>query len=312
MNFKTDVWPLVTETWREFQQDEAGQRGAALAYYAMFSIFPLLMLLLAAFGFVLRYRHSALDAQQQLLQAAARTFSPQFSATLREVLALIQDKAHTATGAGLLTLFVGASGVFRQLDRSFNRIWQVPEPPPNSGWWSQLLRYVRERLVSFLMVLMVGLLMVFSFVLTAITQVLLGTLESLPVIGGLSGYLLGLAVTFALNTLSFALLFKYLPNTEILWRDVIAGAVVTALLWELAQRLLTIYVAHSSYVSAYGLVGTMLVLMVWIYFSSQVLFLGAEFTEVWSRHYGSRADRHETSRVRSRPQLAPRHPMALN
>ena len=308
MKIKTEVWPMLRETWDEFQKDEAGQRGAALAYYTMFSIFPLLILLLAALGFVLRYQHSALDAQQQLLQTAAQTFSPQFSNTLREMLAVIQDKAATATGAGLLTLLIGASGVFQQLDSSFNKIWRVPEPPQSSGWWSYLLSYAREKLVSFLMVLAVGVLLLLSFSLTAITQALLGTLESLPVIGGVTGYLLGLVVTLALNTVIFALLFRYLPDAEVHWRDVIAGAIATALLWEIAKRLLTFYVAHSSYVSAYGVVGTVLVLMVWIYFSSQVLFLGAEFTEVYSRHHGSRSASPENSRVRPRPQIVPNRP----
>src|SRR5436190_23168856 len=119
MNFRRDVLPLLAETWHEFQKDEAGQRGAALAFYTMFSIFPLLILLLAAFGFILRYRGSAINAEQELLRAAAQTFSPQFSDTIKGMLSVIQNRASTATGVGLLTLLLGASTVFEELDSSF-------------------------------------------------------------------------------------------------------------------------------------------------------------------------------------------------
>ena len=109
-------------------------------------------------------------------------------------------------------------------------------------------------------------------------------------IGGVAGFLIGLATTLLLNTLVFALLFKFLPNTRVRWSDVWLGALVTAVLWEIGKNLLALYIGRSGQSwSAYGLVGTVLILMAWIYFSSQILFLGAEFTEVYSRRHGSRA-----------------------
>jgi membrane protein len=207
MSFKHDLLPLLKETWGEFQKDEAGQRGAALAYYAMFSIFPLLLLLLAALGFVLRYWDAAINVQQELLQVVAQQFSPQLSRTLEQMLGAVQRKADAATGIGFITLLLGASGVFQQLDRSFNQIWRVPEKPHPPGLINSLLSTLREKFFSFLMVLAVGLLLLLSLVLTGITQALLGALSHLPLIGGAAGFMLGLAVTLLLNTLIFALLW---------------------------------------------------------------------------------------------------------
>jgi membrane protein len=139
------------------------------------------------------------------------------------------------------------------------------------------------------MVLAVGFLLLVSMALTGATQVLLDSFQNLPLIGGVAGYLISLATTLLLNTLVFALLFKFLPNTTVRWGDVWLGALVTAALWEIGKNLLALYIGRSGQSwSAYGLVGTVLILMAWIYFSSQILFLGAEFTEVYTRHHGSR------------------------
>jgi membrane protein len=284
MSVTKKVVLLLTETWEEFQKDEATERGAALAYYAMFSIFPLLILLLAALGFVTRYWDAAVDTQREILTVVAQNFSPQLSAMLGDVLSGVQNKAGSATGIGILTLLIGASGVFQELETSFAQIWNTPLAPQQEGWGNTLKVFLQERLFSFGMMLALGLLLLISLALTGITQALIGLLKNLPVIGGITGFILGLIVTCLFNTCIFALLFKYLPKAKVEWRDVLWGAFITAVVWEIAKRLLALYIAHSSYVNAYGAVGTALVLMAWVYFSSQVLFLGAEFTEVYSRY----------------------------
>lgn len=290
MNPKTDLLPLLKETGSEFQKDEAGQLGAALAYYAMFSLFPLLLLLVAGLGFVLRYWDEAIDVQQQILAAVSRNFSSQLSDTLAGILAGVKSQAGGATVIGLVTLLIGASGVFQQLDQSFNKIWNVPKPTAPSSIVKTIVKTLRTRLFSFGMVLAVGFLLLVSMALTGISQALLQGFSSLPVVGGAAGFMLGLVISLLLNTLVFALLFKFLPDTTVRWGDVWMGALATAVLWELAKYLLAWYIGRSaqSY-SAYGAVGTVLVLMVWIYFSSQILFLGAEFTEVYARRHGSRS-----------------------
>lgn len=301
ISLKKDLAPLLTETWLEFQNDEAGQRGAALAYYATFSFFPLLILLLAALGFVLQYEPAASDAQHELLRVVARQVSPQFSRTLREVLATLQDGAPSATGVGLFILWFSASSVFQQLDETFNKIWRVPDAPLSQSWFHYAFSFARGqvlgRLLAFVMVLLVGLLLVLSLAVTASTQAVLQLLAQLPLIGASLVYLGSWLTALALNTLIFALLFKFLPDTRVAWRDVAGGALLTALIWEFAKRLFAFYLAHSSYMNAYGVVGKMLGLMLWLYFSSQVLFLGAEFTEVYSRHHGSRKGMTKTQGV---------------
>ena len=292
MKLWTNLLALLHETWVEFLNDEANERGAALAYYAAFSLFPLLILLLAAFGLVLNHVPAAVDARAEILRLAARQVSPQFSRTLRDIFSQLQEGAPRATGIGLFVLWFGASSVFQQLDHTFNKIWRVPEKAPPSTWGQYLLSIVKDqftrRLAAFLMVIAVGLLLFISLAVTAIVQPLVGALSGVPLVGNMAVYLAGLTISLLLNTLLFALLFKYLPDTRVTWGDIWLGAMLTALAWEITKRLLAFYVAHSSYISAYGVVGTMLVLLVWIYFSSQVLFLGAEFTEVYSRRYGSR------------------------
>jgi membrane protein len=294
MDIKKDVLPLLRETGQEFQNDEAGMLGAALSYYATFSIFPLLLLLLAALGWVLNYWPVAINAQEQILAVASQNFSPKLAETVEQLLEVLKDRAGTATGIGLVTLLFGASGVFQQLDSSFNRIWKAPKKPEASGILATITTVLRDKLFSFGMVLAVGFLMLISLVLTGVSQALLNALQYVPVIGGAFGYIAGLLITLAISTLVFALLFKYLPNTRIRWSDVWLGALLTAIIWEVAKRLLALYIDYTSRsFSAYGAIGTILVLMVWVYFSSQVLFLGAEFTEVYSRRHGSRAPKPE-------------------
>jgi len=292
MDLRRDLLPLLKETYSEFQADEASTLGAALAYYALFSLFPLLLLLIAGLGYVLQYWDQAINIQDEILAAVSRNFSPQLSDALNQILAGIKSNAGGATVIGLVTLLIGASSVFQQLDLSFNKIWKVPVPEQSVGLIASVLQTLRTKLFSFGMVLAVGFLLLVSMALTGATQVLLDSFQELPVIGSVAGYLIGLVTTLLLNTLVFALLFKFLPNTTVRWSDIWLGALVTAALWEIGKNLLALYIGRSGQSwSAYGLVGTVLILMAWIYFSSQILFLGAEFTEVYSRRHGSRVPR---------------------
>jgi membrane protein len=289
MDLRRDLLPLLKETYSEFQADEASTLGAALAYYALFSLFPLLLLLIAGLGYVLQYWDTAINVQDEILAAVSRNFSPQLSDALNQILGGIKSNAGGATVIGLITLLIGASSVFQQLDLSFNKIWKVPKPEQSAGLIASVLQTVKTKLFSFGMVLAVGFLLLVSMALTGVTQALLDSFQNVPVIGGAAGFLIGLATTLLLNTLVFALLFKFLPDTTVRWGDVGLGALVTAVLWEIGKNLLAWYIGRSGQSwSAYGLVGTVLILMAWIYFSSQILFLGAEFTEVYSRRRGSR------------------------
>src|SRR5262249_1689906 len=228
---------------------------------------------------------------EEILLLVERTFSPQFGETLRQTLEIIQERAGPATGVGLITLIFAASSVFLQLKSSFRKIWRVPQEPA-SGMRYYLLNIILSRLFAAAMVLIIAPLLLISLVMTTLSQRLVEALSHAPIIGGaveyLVGTLIGRGVALALNMLIIALLFKYMPGIKIRWSDVAPGALMTALLWEALKRFLTLYIAHSRYAGAYGIVGAVLVLMFWIYFSGQLLFFGAEFTEVYSRRFGSR------------------------
>src|SRR5215217_5399131 len=146
MNLKKDVLPLLQETGQEFQKDEAAQLGAALAYYATFSIFPLLLLLLAGLGLVLNYWPVAINAQAQILAVISQNFSPQLSETIKPILDVLKDQAPQAASISVIVLLLGASGVFQQLDTSFNKIWKVPAPAETTGIITTVLSLLRNKL----------------------------------------------------------------------------------------------------------------------------------------------------------------------
>lgn len=279
---------LLKETWSEFQKDEIEQRGAALAYYSMFSVFPLLILLLAIIGFFLRHWDEAINVREELLQSITLRFSPQLSDTLGQILEALRDNAGAATGIGGVALFLGAARVLQQLNSTFHKIWKVPAEPQPFSLLKTVSLFLKDKFSSILMVLAVGLLFLLSFALTGVTQALLKWFSQLPVVGGVAGFLVGVSVSIIFNALLFSLIFKYLPPVKVLWSDVKWGALLTAIIWEAAKILLSIYLKHTNYVSAYETVGAALVLMAWVYFSSQFLFFGAEFTKVYARRCGSR------------------------
>lgn len=288
MKFKQDIWPLLSETWTEFMKDDADTLSGALAYYAMFSIFPLLLLVLALLGFFLKSWETSINIQREILETVGRSFTSQFSESLSQALTAVRDNAEAATGIGLVTLLIGASSVFSQLTYSFAKIWNLPEEESPPGVWNTIWVFLRKKLISFGLVLAVGFLLLISLSLTGVTQVVMQGVAGIPYIGDVGVVIIGIVISLLINTTMFALLFKYLPHTNVTWRDVTTGALVTSIIWELAKRLLAVYIGSSSYASAYGFVGTFLVMMAWIYFSSMILFLGGEFTEVYSRRCGSR------------------------
>jgi membrane protein len=274
MRLKRAIVPLLRETWSEFQKDECGQLAAALSYYATFSVFPLLILVLGGVGFFLG---PATPAQEQILLAFTRSVSggEVLVGTLETLLTAVAEQSGEATLVGLVTLLIGTSGVFGQLDLTFNKIWNIPEPAASRGIVELIRRALGKRLFAFGISLAAGLLLVLSLVLTAVTNAGLQgatTLLGIPQ-GALAttiSFLGQLLVTLAVNALIFALLFKYLPATRVAWGDVWAGALSSAVVWEIAKQLLAFYIGWSRFSSAYGAISTLLVAMAWIYFSSQI------------------------------------------
>jgi len=268
---------LLRETIVEWWRDDVLRHGAALAYYSVFSLAPILVISVAVAGLVFGEEAARGHIVRELGGLVGRDGAAAIQ-TLIEKASLQHDAGFVATLIGVATLLFGASAAFGQLQYALNRIWDVGAPAGAS--WKGVLR---TRFVSFSMVLVVGFLLLTSLVVTAA----LAALDQLigervaylqPVLGALNA-----ALSFAVITCLFAAIFKVLPDTYVAWRDVWLGAAVTALLFVVGKTGIGFYLGNTSVASTYGAASSVIVLLVWIYYSAQILFLGAEFTHVFAR-----------------------------
>jgi len=261
----------------------APRLGASLAYYALLSLAPLSILLVAIAS--LLFSRSA--AESNFLQQLDRVVGHSGAQTLRTV---VDASHHPGSGAlaGIAAagaLFFGASGVFVELRNSLNLIWDVPEAPW-SGWRGLII----QRLVSFVTILVLGGLLLVSLLVTAVLGVIgrfLGDLIPAGTIAG--GEILNLLVSPVIIAALFALIFKFVPDVPVAWRDVLGGAVVTSILFSLGRIGLSFYLRTAGVGSVYGAAGSLVALVVWVYYSAQIFFFGAILTRIYAERHGSRA-----------------------
>ena len=263
--------------------------GAALAYYTVFSIAPLLVITIAVAGLVFGQD----VAQAAILEQAEALLGEKGAATIEGLLQSAQKpkEGMIATVLGIIALILGATTVFAELESNLNRIWKA-EPPKHSG----ILSFLRTRLLSFGLVLSVGFLLIVSLVLTAALALLgrywdawFGQWEL--VLQGVN-----LAIPLAVITIMFALIYKFLPNIRIRWRDVWIGALVTSVLFALGKYAIGLYLGKAGIESSYGAAGALVLLLVWVYYSAQIFLLGAEFTKVFAQGRGARPERKQQSK----------------
>jgi membrane protein len=273
-------WSLLSETFNQWLEDKAQRLGAALAYYAAFSIAPLLVLLVGVADYF--YKADTLSrVQSQIALMAGYDAAEAIVATIRGV--NNSTGGFTPTVLSLITLVLGATGMFGQLQDAMNTIWGVTPKPRQL--WADILR---TRLLSFSMVLAICLLLLISLALTAaLATISQWFQELLPFTVGFWP-LVDIAFSFILTTVLFAAIFKILPDVDIAWRDVWLGAAATAALFAIGKFGIGLYLGRSAFTSAYGAAGSVLVLLAWVYYSSQILFFGAEFTYVYTKHYEHR------------------------
>lgn len=280
-----DFVNLGTETIREWQEDQAARLAAALAYYTTFSLAPLLVLVIAIAGLV-----GGRDAAQGLVMAQVQDLVGKEGREF--VQSMIENAAATPTGVtasilGSVTLLLGSLGAFNELQNSLNRIWDV-QPKPIKRWNQRVMRFIFQRLLSFSMLLGIGFLMLVSLVISAALSALSDYLGRIPLFSELVLQILNLIISLGLITLLFAMIFKFIPDVEIRWRNVWLGAAITAILFTIGKTLIGIYLGHAEVSSTFGAAGSLAVLMIWVYYSSQILFLGAEFTQVFTKRSGER------------------------
>lgn len=276
-----EAFSILQQTVNEWLEDRAPMLGAALAYYTVFSLAPLLVISIAIAGFVLGQEaaHGQIFAQMRALigDDGARAMQDMVqSASSKPTTGII------ATVTGLVTLIFGASGVFGQLQTSLNIIWGV-EPKPGRG----VKGIVKDRFLSFSFILVVGFLLLVSLLLSAAITFVATWVGGVAVGTEVLAHVVNIVLSLGIITLLFALVFKFLPDAKIAWHDVWIGAFITALLFSIGKFALGLYLGSSSVGSSFGAAGSLIVLLVWVYYSAQILFFGAEFTQVYANRLGS-------------------------
>ena len=271
-----ELWTLLRQAVDAWVDDYAPSMGAALAYYTLFSIAPLLLIVTAVAGLAF----GAEAARGEIFEQLNGLMGPEGAGAVEKLLQSAHRPAEgvVATLTGLVLLALGASTVFGELQNALDRIWRAPERAQAGGWWN----LIHSRLLSFGMILGIAFLLMVSLVTSA----------AISALGKWWGaHVADIVLNFALTTLLFALIYKIIPRVRIAWRDVWTGAAVTALLFALGKVLIGLYLGKSSVASAYGAAGSLVVMMVWVYYSAQIFLLGAEFTRVYAHAHGSRQAR---------------------
>jgi membrane protein len=274
------IYELLKKTYTDWSRDKAPRMGAALAYYTIFSLAPLLVIAIAIAGFV--FGREAVEGRiTYQIQGLVG------SESARAVQTMIQSAHKPAHGViatlfGVVILLVGASGVFTEMQDALNSIWKV-DTTSKTGLWNML----KYRFLSFGMVLGIGFLLLVSLLLSAaLAAVTTYASEILPIPPAALH-----AVDFLFSVLFIAalmaLIFKFLPDAKIAWGDVWVGAALTSLLFTAGKFLIGFYIGKSVTMSAYGAAGSVVIMLTWIYYSAQLLYFGAEFTHVYSKEYGS-------------------------
>ncbi len=279
MNVKA-ILGLFQETFEEWSKDKASRLSAALAYYTIFSIAPLLIIVIAIAGAVFGEKAASGqifaqiqglvgEAGAKLIQEAIKNASQPKQGAIASIISII-------------VLIFGATGLFTELQDALNTIWEVQQKPGRA-----VKNMVRNRFLSFAMVLGIGFLLLVSLIISGVLAALLGYFNNL--IPGIAfiWQIVNFLVGFAISTVLFGLIFKVLPDVKITWSDVWIGAAITSILFSFGRFLLGQYLGNGSFGSTYGAAGSVIVVIAWVYYAAQILFFGAEFTQVYARRYGS-------------------------
>lgn len=281
MNVKA-VWELFKSTVREWQEDKVPLWAAALSYYTVFSIAPLLVIAIAIAGAVFGQE----AAQGQMIGQIQGLVGREGAEAIQMML---QNASQPESGGAIATifsitiLFLGASGVFGQLQDALNTIWGV-KPKPGQG----MMSFLQSRLLSFAMVVVIGFLLLVSLILSAVLS-LIGTWfgHLLPNFAPIAQFL-NFVVSFSVITLLFAAIYKFLPDVKVPWSDLWIGAAFTSILFTIGKFLIGLYLGSSGVSSSYGAASSLVIILIWVFYSAQILLFGAEFTQVYAKKYGSR------------------------
>lgn len=274
-----ELWILLKETYIQWSEDKASHLGAALAFYTIFSLAPILIIVVAVVGFVLGKESVQIYLLAELTKVLGETNATYVMTTIQS--SYQAGSGLHATIIALVIMLVGSTTVCVMLQDALNTMWGVDTS--SSGF----LHYIKNRALSFLVILLVGFFLFLSMILSSLISTVNLFLSNYVHIPFILFALSDNIVSLILLAILFALLFKVLPDVKISWRDVWVGGTITALLFTLGKFLLGIYLARSTISSAYGAAGSLVALLLWVYYSAQIIFMGAEFTQVYARKYGA-------------------------
>ena len=301
------MWPLLRATMSDWYEDRAQRIGAALAYYTIFALAPGLVIVMALAGLML-----GPGAESQIIGQIRELIGEQGARAIEATIRSARNETLGATGTALalIPLVFGLWGVFGELQDGLNTIWGVTPKPGR-----RIRDILKERFWSFAMVVGIGFVLLVSLVLSAWLAAVgtyVGSLLPAPATGLEA---LNFVISFVVITGSFALIFKLLPDVKIAWRDVWLGAAVTSLFFTVGKFLIGLYLGKSAVASAYGAAGSLVIIVVWVYYSAQILLFGAEFTKVWTKRRGSGFVPDQTAvpvtqEARAEQGLGPRPPAA--
>ena len=280
-NFFGNAFSLLKQTFKEWLDDKAPQLGAALAYYTVFSLAPLILVLLAIIGVI--FRDDPKGAWDKITEQMSYFLDPSAVQVVQNIAQKASEpgKSTLATVIGIALALFGASGVFGQLQDALNTIWGV-KAKPSAGVWG----FLRNRFLSFGMVAGICFLLLVSLAIEALLKGFSHYIQSVLPGGIVIAVAVYLTFDFAVVVLLFAMIFKFLPDVKIQWRDVWIGAIMTAILFGIGKWVLGLYLGSGAAGSAYGAASSLITLLLWVYYSSQILLFGGEFTQVYAQRAG--------------------------
>jgi len=272
---------LLLAAFTGFSNDRAMKLSASLAYYTIFSLAPLLIVLISAASLIYGKEETI---QSEVFNGINELAGREAAIQIQQAIQKMNHSGQSllAVIIGTATLFIGATGVFIEIQTSINMIWRV-RAKPKKGWW----KFIVNRLLSFSMILSLGFLLIVSLIINGLILALSQKLgEYFPDAAILLANIINPIITFIIITVLFGVIFKFLPDVEIRWKDVAAGAITTALLFMIGRFLIGLYIAKATPGSAYGTAGSLIIILVWIYYSAAILYFGAEFTRCYAEKYG--------------------------
>lgn len=278
------LWKVLLASFTGFSKDNGLKLSASLAYYTVFSIAPLLIIVISVAGLVFGQDAATERLYPEIVRYVGKTPAAQIQDALKHL--ALSGKSGIAVIIGVVTLLLGASSIFIEIQDSLNMIWRV-KAKPKSGW----MQLLKNRFVSFSLIISLGFLLLASLIINLIISALKDQIQHFfPGIDSFTKVfvqVLNLGITLVVITTLFGIIFKFLPDVKIKWRDVRSGAVFTAILFMIGQYLISLYIQYTAQGSAYGAAGSIIVILVWIYYTSAILYIGAEFTQVFAEASGS-------------------------